>query len=156
MQLVRVADVPGADGAAVVVGHSLAGGRELGALGEEGVSVLVPCAPDWLVGCHGVDHEDGVLGTVDVGIDSEAEEVLVVVCIHACCGNVLALGAKVTRINATLTRIHLGPPPSSVFSFADGVGVQDAGQLDFRLDRPILLHHVSLALLLLSGVGILT
>ena len=73
MQLVRVADVPGADGSAVVVRLGFAGSGELGALGIERISVLVLGAPDGFVGWHGVDHEHGVLRAVDVGVDAEAE-----------------------------------------------------------------------------------
>lgn len=83
VQPVRVADVPGANGGAVIVRHGLPGRGELGALGVKGVAVFVLCTPDGFVGRHCVDHENCVLGAVYVGIDPETEQMLMVVCVYA-------------------------------------------------------------------------
>lgn len=128
MELVRVAYVPGPDGSAVVVCHGLSSRGELGALGVESVAVLVVRTTDWLARCRRINHEHGILGAVNIGVNPKAEQVLVVVCVHTCRWisdreyNYPCLGREVK-----LTGIHFGSPSLSVFTFTDRVGVQNAG-----------------------------
>lgn len=121
MNLFRVANLPRPARGAVVVCERLAGGVELGLPGAEGVAVVVLGRADGGVGGNGVDHEDGVPWPVDVGVDAQAEEVLVVVGVDA--------------------RVDLCSPALRVFAGVHTVGVEDAGELDLGLDRAVLLFR---------------
>lgn len=82
MSLVRVAYVPGSNCSAIVVCHRCSRGGELGALGIKRVAVLVPRTAYGLTRCYSINHEDGVLGAINIWINAEAEQVLVIVCVH--------------------------------------------------------------------------
>ena len=103
VDLVRVGDFPRPTRTPVVIGHGFRRGGELGLVRIERVAVFVLRAAHFARPSFGVDLEDGVLWTVDVGVDPKAEEMLVVV-----------------RVDAG---IDLGAPAVSVFSRIHGVGV---------------------------------
>ena len=122
-----VAHLPGAAGGAVVVCLGLLGGRELGFVRVEGVAVFVFGGANFAGAAGGVDHEDGVVGAVDVGVDAHAEEVLVVVGVDA--------------------GVDFGAPAVEVFALVAWECVQDAGELDFELDGAILVKDPVYAVL---------
>lgn len=103
MQLIRIRNLPRAARRPVVVGPRFPRGIELGLLRVKGVSVKVLGGPGGRVGGDGVGDEDCVAGAVDVGVDAQAEEVLVVVGVDA--------------------RVDLGAPAFCVFAWVEGVGV---------------------------------
>lgn len=131
VELVGVGNLPGAGGGAVVVRHGLALGHELGALVIETVAVKVLGAADGGLAGDGVVDEDGVVGTVDVGVDAEAEEMLVVVGVDA--------------------GVDLSAPALGVLVLEHGVGVQDTGELDLRGNGAILVEHPGDDVLVVGG-----
>lgn len=131
VQLVSIGHFPGAAGGPVVVGHGLERGGELGLLRVEGVAVLVFGAAYLPRTADCIDLEDGVVGAVDVRVNSQAEQVLVVVSVDA--------------------GVDLGAPAFGVLAGAHGVGVQDTGQLDLELDRAVLVEDPVHAVLVVGG-----
>ena len=118
VELVGVGDVPGS--ACVVVADAGGLGFEGGFPRLESVAVAVRGAADGGVAGDGVDFEDGVGVAVDGGVEAQAEEVLVVV-----------------RVDA---RIDLGAVGGGGLLGGEGVGGEDAGEFDFELDDPVLVH----------------
>lgn len=110
VQLVGVGHVPCSTCAPVVVSHGFGGRRVFGLVGVEGVSVLVFCAANFAWSTHGVYLEDGVVGAVDVGVDSETEHMLVVVGIYA--------------------GVNLCAPAVGILAGVHGVGLENTGEFD--------------------------
>jgi len=70
---------------------------------------------------RGIDLEDCVVGSVDIGVDSQAEEMLVVMGVYP--------------------GVDFRSPALGVFTWVQGVGVQDSSELDFQLDGSILVEY---------------
>lgn len=83
MELVGIADVPCARGAAVIVGYGLIDSGVLRLFCIKRIPIFILRRPDLSWSARRVDLEDGVLLSVDLGIEAETEQVLVVVCIDA-------------------------------------------------------------------------
>ena len=131
MQAGLVGDVPCASRAAVVVGDCFDGSAVSCLFGGEGVAVGDLRTADWFWGGLGVDLEDGVVGAVDFGVDAEAEEMLMVVCVDA--------------------GVDLGAPAFGVFVRVHGVGVQDTREFDFELDRAVKMERPVDAVFVVGG-----
>ena len=131
VNLACVAHIPRPHGGAVVVGLGLARGGELGALAVKGVAVLVLGAADGLVGGEGVDHEGGVVGPINVGVYTQAKEVLMIVGIDA--------------------RVDLCAPAVGVLALSNGVGVEDTGELNLGLDGAVLVEDPLDGVLVVGG-----
>lgn len=139
VESVRVADIPCPARRAVIVRYGFFRSGELGALGIESVAVWVLWASDWCIGGDSIIHEDRVFGTVHVGVNAKAEEVLVVVCVDTYNDLSVLFSRARCGISSERTGIHLSAPALGVLARVDGVGVEDTGQLDLWLDRSILL-----------------
>lgn len=126
VQLVGVADLPGARGLGDVVGLALARGGQLGALAVKGVTIKVLLAADGSIAWDRIRDIHGVVGPVDVGVDAQTKQVLVVVRVYP--------------------GIDLRAPPVRVLVGIHDVRVEDTCQLDFGLDGAVLVedpgHHV--------------
>ena len=120
IDLVLVRNLPRPTGVSVKVGHGFGRGRVLGPLRRKGVAVLVLRRSDGRGRGPGIDLEDCVVRSVDVGVDAQAEEMLMVV-----------------RVDAG---IHLGAPALGILTGIHGVGVEDAGELDLELDGAVLVE----------------
>ena len=83
VDLICIGHVPRAAGAAIIVCYCLLRGGILGLVGIESIAVLVLCAPNLTRSTGSIDLEDGVVGSVDIGINTHAEEMLVIVGIDA-------------------------------------------------------------------------
>jgi len=81
IEIVGVGQIPASTRVAVVVGDALLDGGVFGLLGVEGVAVEVLFATDLALTGSGIDLEDCVVVTVDVGVEAETKEVLMVVCV---------------------------------------------------------------------------
>lgn len=128
---VGVDDVPCAVGLVAVVCGTFQGGAEGSLLAEEGVSVLVLGGADGVVGGDGVALNDGVVGAVDLGVDTEGEEVLVVV------------GGDL--------RSDLGAVGSGLLGGVEAVGVQHTSELHFELVGTVEGEGVVEAVLVVGG-----
>lgn len=131
VDLVGVCDFPGAAGVSVVVGHGLEWCGVFGLFGVEGVAVLVLGAADLAGPTDGVNLEDGVVGPVDHGVDAQAEEMLMVVCVDS--------------------RVNFGAPALGVLTGVHGIGVEDTRQLDVELDGAVLVEDPVDAVLVVCG-----
>ena len=120
MKLVGVGHLPCPAGSAVVVGHGFFGRGVLGLVGVKRISVLVLGTTNFTGALPGIDLEDGVLGSIDIGIDPHAEEMLMVVGVD--------------------TGVDFGSPAFGVFARVHGVGVEDAGKLDLKLNGTVLME----------------
>lgn len=120
MESVGVANLPGTAGGTVVVGGRLALGGQLGPLGGKAIAVEVLGASHGSIRGDGVGNEDCVVGSVDVGVHTEAEEMLVVVCVD--------------------TWVDLGAPSLGVLIRVHDIGIEDTSQLDVRLDSTVLVE----------------
>ena len=120
VQLVRVCDFPRSAGGSVVVRHCLERGGEFRLLSIESISIFVFCAADFTWSSSGVDLEDSIMWAVYVGVDTETEQVLVVVGIDAW--------------------VNFGAPAVGVLAGVHGVGIQDTGQLNIQLDSAVLVE----------------
>ena len=118
--LVGVGHLPSTAESAVVIAHASGHGLDLGLLGVECIAVRVLFAAHWCFCCYCVGDEDCVGRTVDVGIDTQAEEVLVVVCVD--------------------TRVDFCSPRSCRLAWVEGVSVQNASELNLELDRAVLVE----------------
>jgi hypothetical protein len=132
-----VGNVPSAHSGAVVVSLGLARRSKLGLFGVKGVAILVLCATNGLLGWDCIDHEDSVLGPIDVRVYSQTEQMLVVVSVDTC---TFVRILEPSWVSFSLTWIHLRAPAFGVFSFVDRVRVENSSELDFGLDRTILLQ----------------
>lgn len=116
---------------AVVVGLGLAAGAKLGLLGVEGVAVEVLGAANRSVAGDCVNHVDGVVCSVNHGVDAETEEMLMVVRVD--------LG------------VHLSAPRTSILTRVERVGVEDTSELDLRLDGSVLVEDPLASILVVGG-----
>ena len=130
IDLVLIRNLPRPARAAVVVCHGLRRRRVSGPLRRKGVAVLVLRRSDGSGRGSSIDLEDGVVRSVDVGVDTHAEQVLVVV-----------------RVDAG---IHFRAPALCVLAGVHGVGVEDAGELDLELDRAVLMEDPVYAVLVIG------
>lgn len=105
VDLVLIRHVPRSAAGPIVICHRFGRGGVFLLLGVEGVAVFVLFAADFAGSLLCVNLEDGVLRTVDVGIDPQAEEMLVVVSIDA--------------------GIDFCAPTFGIFTRVHSVGVQD-------------------------------
>lgn len=131
VQLAGVADLPGAARLGHVIGLGLARGRQLGALVVEGVAVKVLLAAHGRFAGDRIRHEHRIVGPVDVGVDAQAEKMLVVVGVDA--------------------GIYLGAPAVRVLVGIHGVRVEDARQLDLGLDGAVLVEGPGDHVLVVGG-----
>lgn len=99
VEFVGIAHIPCSGSDAIVVADGFLDSGILGSLRIESISVWILLATNFASSLRGIDLEDSVVRTVDVRVDTQAEEMLVVVCIdswvHFCSP---ALGV--------LTRVH--------------------------------------------------
>ena len=119
--LVRVGHLPRTAQSAVVVAHTRAHGLDLGLLRVERVAVVVLLTANRVLRCDRISNKDCVCRTIDVGIDTQAEEVLVVVSVNA--------------------RVDLSSPWSRRLAGVQRVCVQNTSQLDLKLDSTVLVEN---------------
>ena len=120
VQLALITHLPRATRAAVIVAHAVLRRPKFGSVRIEGIAIFILCTPHLPSSLPRIDLKDGVGGTVNVGIDPHAEEVLVIMCVHA--------------------RVDLCAPPFRVFARVHGVGIEDAGEFDLELDGAVLVE----------------
>lgn len=87
----------------------------------ESVTIFVLRASDFTRTRFGVNLEDSIVGSINIGIDTHAEEMLVIV-----------------RIDSW---IDFGTPAVGVLAGIHGVGVQNTGEFDFELDSAVLVEY---------------
>jgi hypothetical protein len=80
---------------------------------------------------HSVDLEDGVFRTVDVRVDTQTEEMLMIV-----------------RIN---TGVNFSSPAFGVFAWVHRIRVQDTSEFDFQLDGAVLVEDPVHAVFVVGG-----
>lgn len=98
----------------------------------KGVAILVLRAAHFARSGAGVDLKDGILGPIDVGIDSQTKEMLMIV-----------------RVDS---RVHFSAPALGVFARVHRIGVENARKLDFELYCAILMEDpVHAVLVIRSG-----
>ena len=73
VDLVRVGHLPGTASIAVIVTPGLASGRQFCLLSVEGIAVEILLAADFARTHCCIDLEDGVVGSINVWIDTQAE-----------------------------------------------------------------------------------
>jgi len=120
IELALVAHIPCSACGAVVVALGLLCRFEASLFGIEGVAVLVFGAADGSFAASCVYLEDGVVGAINVGIHTQTEEVLVVMCVDSW--------------------VDFGPPAVEILTRVHGVCVQDSGELDLQLDSAVLVQ----------------
>lgn len=101
VDLVRVGHFPRSRSDTIIVADRFLDGCVFGLLGKECVSVWVLGAPRFTSALGGVDLEDSVIRSIDIGVDSQTEEMLVVMCIDSwvdLCSPTLGVLARVHRI----------------------------------------------------------
>jgi hypothetical protein len=84
VQLIRVADLPCTTLRTIVVGLGLALRGQLGALRIEGIAIEVLSTANRRIRWYSIRDEDGVVWAIHVCVDTEAEQMLVVVRIYTC------------------------------------------------------------------------
>ena len=104
---------------------------ELPLASAESIAIFILCAADLAWPSNRINFEDCVLRTINVGVEAEAEEMLVIV-----------------RIDA---RIYLGAPAVRIFTRVHGIGVQNTSELDLKLDRAVLVEDPVDAVLVVCG-----
>ena len=120
VELVGIAHIPCPRGNTIVVADCLLDSGILGSLGIEGISVEVLLATHFTSTLGSVDLEDGVVWAVDVGVDSQTEQMLMVMSIDS--------------------RIYFCSPSLGVFTWVHGICVQDTSELDFELNSSVLME----------------
>lgn len=120
VQLVLVAHFPCPASCAVVVCLRLLGCFKPGLLRVERVPILVLRAADLGRAAHGVNHKHGIVGTINIRINAQTEQVLVVVCVDA--------------------GVHFSAPAVGVLAGIHGVCVEDTSELDLQLDSAVLVE----------------
>lgn len=131
VQFAGIGHLPSPAGVAVIVGHGFQGRVVLGLLGVEGIAVLVFGAANFRRAAGSVDLEDGIVGPIDVRVDSQTEQMLVVVGVDA--------------------GVDLGAPAVGVLAGVHGIGVEDTSQLDVQLDCSVLVENPVHAVFVISG-----
>lgn len=69
----------------------------------------------------GINLEDCIVRAVDIGVNTQTEEMLVVVSVDP--------------------RVDFSSPALSVLAWKHGIGIQDTSELDFQLDSTILVEN---------------
>jgi len=131
IELVHVAHIPCSRSDSVVVADSLFHSAELRSVGEKCVSVWVLLAANFTRTLSSIDLENGVVWSVDVGVDSQTEEMLMVVCVDSW--------------------VDLGSPTLGVLTRVHSIGVQDTSEFDFQLNGTILVEDPVHAVLVVCG-----
>lgn len=121
IDLVCIRHFPCPTRAPIIIRHRFCWSCEFGLVRVERIAVFILRAADLTGACFGVDLENCILWTVNVGIYPHAEEMLVIVSIDAW--------------------IDLRAPAVSIFSWVHGVGVQDARELDLELHGSVLVEN---------------
>ena len=121
VELVHVAHVPSSRSDSVVVADSLFHSAELRSVGEKCVSVWVLLAANFTSTLSSIDLENGVVWAVDIGVDSQTEEMLMVVCVDSW--------------------VDFGSPALGVLTRIHSIGVEDTSKLDLQLDGTILMEN---------------
>jgi hypothetical protein len=130
IQLVRVRDVPSPAG--VVVANTSRHGLQSCLLRHERITVSVLFASYRRVASDSVDFEHCVVVTVDRGIETQTEQMLVMMCVDA--------------------GVHLGAVGCSRLTGCERVGRENSGKLDLKLDDTVLVHNpVDAVLVVASG-----
>ena len=83
IDLVGVGHVPCSGSDTIIVADCLLDSCILRLLGKERVAVWILGAPNFTRALSGIDLEDGVIRSIDIGVDSKTEEMLVVVCVDS-------------------------------------------------------------------------
>lgn len=97
----------------------------------ESVAVLILWASN-IARCRlRVNLKDGVFRPVDIGINTHAEQMLMIVCVD--------------------TWVNLSAPAMGILSRVHGVGVQDACEFDFKLDSAVLVEDPVDAILIICS-----
>lgn len=120
MQLVFVAHVPCPGALSIIVGHRLDWVCVSRLLGVEGVAMLVLGRTHFTRSLGCIDLKDSIVGTINIGIDPQAEKMLMIV-----------------RID---TWVDFGTPTLRVLAWIHCVGVQNSSKLDLELNRTILVE----------------
>ena len=89
--------------APIVIAHTLQGRPEFRLVRIKRIPVLILLAADLPRTLTSIDLKDGVVGPVDVGVDAQAEKVLMIMCVDA--------------------GVDLRAPPLGVFAWVHGIGV---------------------------------
>lgn len=131
VQSVLVDNVPGTAGGAIVILDTLKDGAELGLLSVEGVTPLVLFTANGGWATSSISLDNGVLVAVQVRIDTQAEDVLMVV-----------------RVDAG---VHLSTVAVSILIGIHGVCVQDTGKLNIKLDGTVHVEDEVDAVLVVTG-----
>ena len=82
MKFVGIADLPGPHRPYVILCDRISHRGVLPLVRVEGIAVFILCAAYFSRTLGAVDLENGVLLAVDLGVDAQAEEVLMVVCLR--------------------------------------------------------------------------
>lgn len=131
VQFVLVAHLPSSRGRSVVVGHGLDGVRILLLLRVEGVAVEVLFGSDFARTLSRVDLEDGVVRSVDVRVNSQTEQMLVIVGVDAW--------------------VDFRAPALGVLAGEQGVRVENASEFDLELDGSVLVEDPVYAVLIVGS-----
>ncbi|KAH3670887.1 hypothetical protein OGAPHI_000598 [Ogataea philodendri] len=131
VDFVRVEDIPGSTGRRLVVRERVLDGLEGGSLGVETVTVHVLWRTGWVWRWLGVCGGSRVSVSVDSRVDSQREQVLVVMGVHV--------------------RIHSGTPWAGLLVVAQNVGVQYTSELDVESDGSVLHEHPVQAVLVVGS-----
>lgn len=57
----------------IIIGLGLPGGAKFGLFGVECVAIFVVGAANGVIGGHRINHKHGVVGAIDIGVNSQAE-----------------------------------------------------------------------------------
>lgn len=120
IDLVRVRHFPRPACRTIVISHRFRGCGILFLVREERVAVFILCAPYFTGPLSCVDLEDCVLGAVDVWVDAQAEEMLMVMRVHAW--------------------VNFCAPSLCIFTGVHSVGIQDPGELNLQLYGSVLVE----------------
>src|SRR5215471_1179628 len=82
IQFIGVRHLPGPRGRAVVISHSLLRGGVFGFLCIEGIAVLVLHTTRLARATGGIDLENRIIWSINIGVNTETEDMLVVVCVN--------------------------------------------------------------------------
>ena len=115
--LVRVDDTPRTTGIRVIIGDTFFGSFIEGIFRVEGVSVFIFGRSDWSGTWHCIALDDGVFVPVELWINTETEEMLMVM-----------------RVDA---RVNLSSPAMGIFTGIHNIGIQNTSKFQFELDISI-------------------
>ena len=106
IQFISVGNLPRAAGCAIIVRHGFLGSGEFCLFRVECISMLILPASYLSCATSCIDLEDGIVWSIDIGIDAETKQMLVVM-----------------RVNSW---VDLRTPTMSVLSWIHGIGVEDS------------------------------